>query len=221
MKTKLLFEEDQRLRSVLVVPYYPQPDDSQYCVPYSIKMVHEYYRVKYQGGAFKSVIQEVPVEVIAGAINCRRDAGTTFRTNYGKTLTDLFDPLEVNFSIDELTLEDVKAKFTIGIPVIALYDYLMAYEPKLGIPGPGHASVIVGIDKNSIVLHDPSFNEYTLLGLDVFKAAWKARDNRAILITLKQGIPMHKGHQSYLNLKDGQTVMASDLEIDTNGVDKT
>ena len=177
---------DNKVREVLDVPYYPQQDDSVSCVPCSLMMSIEYYRQNFENGRHGRFIPQLLLDEIAGIIHCRHDDGAAFRVEYGRVLSEKLHPLQVRYTEKIIDCNDLGQRIANELPTVVMYDSNRAYFSQFNEYGMGHASVVIGIDNNAIVLHDPNEAPYQAISRRDFEAAWMIERNRSILMDLEK-----------------------------------
>ena len=162
------------------MPYFPQLDNSVYCVPTSIKMIVEYYREYYGSGRYQSQIPDLSVEDIAGILKTRPNLGTTFRAEHGQNLTDALGILKVEFQKKQYDHDGLIDSFSRERPIIVWFDGNMAYYHNRRGEGGGHAAVMVAIDGQSIILNDPQVGPLHSMSINDFMPAWDTLDRKVI-----------------------------------------
>ena len=90
--------------------------------------------------------------------------------------------IELGFTaqlIEHVSLSDLERALKSSRPLIAVIDAGILY---VGLHVFGHAVVIVGIEDETVVYHDPEGNSEMRATWSRFAAAWDTRDRRGVLI---------------------------------------
>jgi predicted double-glycine peptidase len=133
---------------MLSVPFFKQ-DTNYSCGPATILMIFQFY-----GKIFSE-------EKLIEKLNTRKETGTCHQAMIELAKDEGFYVYENN----ESSLDEIKSFINKKVPVIVHYT-----EPA---NDEGHYSVLIGIDKNKIILNDPWNGEKFKINIEEFEKRWK------------------------------------------------
>jgi len=147
-------------------------------------MVVDYFRERFAEGRFGKHIKPSTLDEIIDMVHCKSRTGTELDANYGNILSERFAPLQFTFVEGGFELEDIEENLVAGIPVIVIFDAVMLENPNQQFEGFAHASVAIGLDDRSIILHDPQVAAFVAVPLDRFMPAWEITKNWVITFNI-------------------------------------
>jgi ABC-type bacteriocin/lantibiotic exporter with double-glycine peptidase domain len=152
------------MSDILQVPHYQQLANG-YCLPACVQMVLAYWGVPADQAELAQKLQMIP------------GAGTP-----GSRL-NLLASRSLSVSYGEGELHDLQEALSIGVPPIALvFTGELPYWDKAF----AHAVVILNIDTDTVVLHDPGkVQSYIVIPTTEFQLAWDAMANLFGILTKK------------------------------------
>ena len=133
---------------MLKVPFFKQ-DTNYSCGPATMQMIFRFY------GKFFSE------EKLVKKLNTQKSIGTHHQAMIDLAIEEGFFPYVNN----ESSIEEIESYLNKKIPVIVHYT-----EPD---NDDGHYSVIIGIEKNNIILNDPWNGEKFKINIEEFEKRWK------------------------------------------------
>ena len=145
----------------IAVPYFKQNTDYT-CGPASLKMVISFL------GKFQSEIQ------LAKIANTNEDSGTTHKNMVTVALKEGFQCYEKSGT----RISQVKKIIKSGLPVIVNY-----IEPFSDI---GHYAVIVGFEKENIIMNDPSNGKNFNINEKDFIKRWHSGNSKKWMLVISE-----------------------------------
>ena len=145
----------------LSVPFYRQ-EHSHTCGPACLRMVLEFFGT--------------PVTESELAQRCGTTLLGTGRVQLAQAAIALGLAAQL---VNHLTYGDVESYLGQGRPVIAVVDPSSLYP---GVPGFAHGVVIVGLEANTVIYHDPELAANLAVSWEQFQAAWDRPDRKGVII---------------------------------------
>lgn len=81
--------------------------------------------------------------------------------------------------VDHLARADVETYLNQGRPIIAVLDPSLLYP---GVPGFAHGVVIVGLEGDTAIYHDPESGAHLAVRWERFQAAWERRERKGVIV---------------------------------------
>ncbi len=165
---------------VLCVPWYPQQENSYYCLPYSLWMVLQFYKNIHNNDLIRKNIPDLDVEKIAKICKTDPRAGTRINeqliVSLNKEIPALNFRLVNAYDFNQLKRIVVEN----NCPCIIIYDcgyYIYGIESQVG-----HAGVVIGLDDNAIYLNNPWLGAEVEIDKVKFNDCWEIEYNQILLI---------------------------------------
>lgn len=162
---------------VLNVPYFIQSDTEWLCLVYSIKMVMDFYKNVHSKSEIRQRSPNTTRDELIGVTRTKLTTGTPISDDLVLSLNTKFPSLQ--FELKETNYSEIKQELDRHNPVIVMYDPTFLFNNE---EGPGHSGVVIGMNKQLIVLNNPWYGPAFCVEKAAFTDAWELEYNRGMFI---------------------------------------
>jgi len=175
---------------VLNVPYFVQNDTEWLCLVYSIKMVMDFYKNIHTTLEIRQRSPNTTRDELMGVTRTKITTGTPVSDDLVQSLNTKFPSLQ--FELKETNYGEIKKELNRHNPVIVMYNPTILFNGEVG---PGHSGVVIGMNKQLIVLNNPWYGPSFCVEKTAFDEAWEIEYNRGLFIkpNSQQRIDEHAG----------------------------
>ena len=167
---------------VLRVAWFPQRIEDYMCLPYSLKMVLEYFIDVYPNVHVRRDTPNLKVDELVTISNTKKFLG--FRGKDEKLIENLnteIKTLKFQLMTCEDGIEPLKNQYNKNLPSIIFYNPTYIYIAE---KGDRHAAVFVGyLNEKAVILNNSYYGSNHSFSLNDFIPAWELENFKAILIT--------------------------------------
>jgi len=167
---------DGELIPTLRVPYLSQTESDHMCLIYSLLMVFNYYRNVFEKESVRRIIPEASRDDLVSLTGAEYGLGITISQKLIADLNGTYP--ELNFSLEKnSSMSKIQKSIEEYHPPIVIYNITQILNDE---EGPGHAGVLIGLNKNLVVLNNPWLGWAHFLKRIDFERAWEIEYNQVI-----------------------------------------